>query len=363
MSKIHKFYLTNFKDTKLWLMKNCKDKLAVDTETTSLDYADIHLLGVSLCNGKEACYIDLYSEDSSQTHEKRRMWREVLVVLANIEKLIFHNAPFDLAVLWKYGLHALTNKIFCTKTAFHLIDEESPSGLKYLAKTKLGKKDVVSYKDVEKLSRNSEKFYSYAADDAINTWELHEIFAKELQYQKLDKLFYEIEMPFQFVLRDLLINGVLADTEAIEPLYKEISEKIFDLKLQMVKMINLPYSIEYDVKRNEKQVISSNFDSPKQLIDIITNKLGIEITETTDKGAPSVDKKSLLKLQGEHEFIRILQKYNKASSFMQKSIEPFEGWISSDGRIRTDFKNTGTVTGRLSSAAPNLHNQPREGEI
>ncbi len=352
-------FITIFKETKDWFDNNQSDKFAVDTETTSLRYDDLRLVGISFCNGENACYIDLF---------ENKEYADIIGFINlqfwdNIKKIVFHSAPFDLMVFWKCGLKNLTKNIFCTKTAAHLLDENRPTGLKYLARYVLKKKKVIDYKDVEGLPKNHPKFYEYAINDSINTWELYEVFAPQLQHQKLDELFYSIEMPFQFSLRDLAVNGILADKDKVEPLKKELKDLIFNLELEMVKSAKLPYGIQKNLFDDTSEVISFNFNSPKQLVEIITKYLGLKITELTDGGDLSVSKSSLQKLAGQHKFIDLLRKYNKVTDFMQKSVNPFEDWVQLDGRIRTDYKNTGTVTGRLSSRNPNLQNLPRPGEF
>jgi len=173
-----------------------------DTETTDLNYYMLEMVGCSFCNGQDACYIDLYEDKSRIITFLRKLFSD------NIEFLVMQNAPFDLKVLHKEGITKVTHNIFCTMTASHLIDENREKGLKELAKRYL-KEVPITYKEAVSEGFQSEKFYTYATNDAIWTWELHKILNKKLYELGMNRLFFEVEMPFQFVIMDMSINGVL----------------------------------------------------------------------------------------------------------------------------------------------------------
>jgi DNA polymerase-1 len=330
-------------------------KFAFDTETTSLRYTEMDIVGMSFCDGQEACYIDLW-----QNPEKEAILERLKEIFdLNIKKLIMHSAKFDLKVLHKLGFNFVTNNIFCTQTAAHLLDEVGQNGLKYLAKTVLKVSGVLNYDDV-KDNYKSQKFYDYAINDAIWTWQLHEVYDKELRWQALDKLFFGIEMPFQFVLRDLEINGVLVDVDKMKVLDKQLEEMIFDWKIKLLTFADLKYGIQYNLLDGKADVISANLNSSTQLVEIIQDRLGLKITEITKGGKPSAGVKSLQKLKGKHEFIDLLLQFKKAVKMHDSFTSTFPSFVESDGRIRTSFNNCVATTGRLSSSNPNLQQLPKK---
>ncbi|MFA6691161.1 MAG: ribonuclease H-like domain-containing protein, partial [Saccharofermentanales bacterium] len=169
--------------------------VAVDTETTGLNYYDLDILGLSLCDGKRACYIDLSADRDQFVTLLREMFQN------HFTSVIFHNAPFDISVIEKtiFDFHVKQPRLFDTMVAAHLLDENAPVNLKYLAEHKL-QADVVSYIKAAAHGIDSQEFYQYAMNDAIWTWQLHLLFNKQLYNEGLDRLFFEIEMPFQWVL-------------------------------------------------------------------------------------------------------------------------------------------------------------------
>jgi len=341
-------------DVECWFLWK-QGKFSFDTEVTSLRYTEMDIVGMSFCDGKEACYIDLWQNPEKEEILERL--REIFDL--NIKKLVMHSVKFDLKVLKKFGFEFVTKDIFCTQTAKHLLDENSKNGLKFLAEKELGVKEVLKWEDV-KDDFKCQKFYDYAINDSIWTWQLHKIYDKELRWQNLDNLFFDIEMSFQWVLRDLEINGVLVDVEKMAVMEKQLKQMIFDWKIKLLDFAGLKYGIQIHLFCGDKEIISANLNSTKQLIDIIQNKLGLKITEMTDGGKPSVGKKSLEKLKGKHGFIDLLIKFKKAVKMHDSFASTFPSFVESDGRIRTSFNNCVTVTGRLSSSDPNLQQLPKK---
>jgi len=277
------------------------------------------------------------------------------------QKLIFHNAPFDLKVLHKVGCRDITPHIFCTMTASHLLNENSPVGLKYLARKHLNEINTKTYEQASRRGFDTPEFIEYATNDAIWTWKLYEIFNKKLYQQKLDRLFYDIEMPFQFVLMDLDINGVLFDLDEIDRLSAKVSKDICEMEYELRDLAGIKYQTQGNLFTDEKELLSGvNLRSSKDLVKIIQDKLGLDIEERTATGNPSVGKASLLKLQGKHEFIDLLKKYKIATKLYQGFLKPFPKFVDIDGRVHAGFHNCVARTGRLSCSEPNLQQSPKE---
>ena len=164
---------------------------SIDFETTSLNYLEMEFVGFSICNGKHAIYVDN---------------PDCLPLLSEIlkhSKWIMHNAVYDLKCCQKFM--GVTPDVVCTLTAAKLINENRQSySLKNLAHEDLGvsKKDIKKYDEVA-YSWSSPEFVKYAQNDAIWTYQLWKKYEPLLHKEKQDYVFYNVEMPFQVVLRDL----------------------------------------------------------------------------------------------------------------------------------------------------------------
>lgn len=328
--------------------------LAIDTELTDIDWLTMNIAGLSLCNGLKACYIDLL--DNSERDDILELI--AIQLCEHTQELIFHNAPFDLMVLKKYGIDLTGSDIFCTMTAAHLLDETQKKGLKVLAKKYLNidDSDIMKFDEAVSKGFHSNRFYNYAIDDAIWTWRLYAIFERMLADQNLEELFFNIEMPFQFCLMDMKINGVLVDMNTLKGLRLKTQNLKDKLERAMYEAGNINIV---------DGLTSVNIDSPKQLADLLI-KLGVKLTEKTKptkvhpKGLYSTAAGVLNKVADQHEFIKLLLEYRSVNSLMSKFLKPLPEHVQADGRIRCNFHNTVAVTGRLSSSKPNLQQLPRD---
>ena len=333
--------------------------ISFDTETTSLDYLTLDLVGISFSIGNDSCYIDIIDNPEYQN---------ILAFLRNLFEqefkfLIAHNMSFDLKVLSKHNIFPHPKcKLFCTQTAAHLIDENLPKNLNFLVK-KYFHIDLKTWEEVKQHGWHSQAFYAYGATDAYYAYELYKIQHPILKLENLDDLFFDIEMPFQKVKIDLETNGILIDRDKLKQLEKELKQMIWNLKIDMCESADIGFfeqgHLEFD--KDEKELITElNFNSSQQLVMMITKKLKLKITEETDKGNPSVGEASLKKLRGKHPFIDILRKYKKAIKLYNGFVKPFPNFIQSDERIRCNWHTTVAVTGRVLASKPNLLQLPRK---
>jgi len=341
-------------DFKDFLTKANTKVLSLDTETTSLNYYDLKMLGFSLCDGKYACYVDTHRLGKEPIEELKEMLR------TSNKYLIFHNAQFDIKVLHKSGITDITKNIFCTMTAQHLLNEESRLGLKFLANKYLNV-ETQTWKEAESEGVSSKRFYEYATNDAIWTWQLHKGFNKSLYAEKLDRLFFEIEMPCQFVLADLHSNGIKFDLEECAKLEKEVSAKKFDLEKELFEMSDCGYHIQPGLFGGKEIVSAHNLGSSLQLIKILENKFGLKLTDLTETGKKSVSKPILEKYK-DNPFVKKMITYSVVTAVLDKCLTKAPEWVSGDGRVRCDFNNCGTRTGRFSSSKPNMQNLAKPHE-
>lgn len=329
--------------------------MAFDTETTSLNYLDMDWIGCSFATDTAACYIDLmYPGDISRYG--------LQCFFDDIELLIMHNASFDLKVLYKYKINS--PPIFCTLIGSQLINENLPfHNLKYLAEhwLKIPANQIKKWEEVS-ADTSSPEFADYGMNDSIWAYQLYELESKALKKQYLEHLFYNVEMPFQFVLRDLEINGIAVDRKEYDVAKKRLPKLLEEALIEMCKAAEVDYWYDTDLFGNKILSTNINFNSSPQIIDLIENTLGFEITERTKpskthpKGQKSFNAKVKASFKGKHPFFEHLAVYDELEGLLSSFIEPLEGFIDSDGRVRTSYGMK--RTGRLSSSKPNLQNQP-----
>lgn len=361
---MEKSYITTWQKFNSWVESIESNKLALDTETTDLSYCKLDLRGFSLCDGNRACYVNTMELPNGVG--LMLLLDKYLCSHKAFQKLIFHGAPFDLKVLHKIGCRKITPDIFCTMTAAHLVNENMKVGLKYLAKRYLKQENIKTYEQASRRGFDTPEFIEYATNDAIWTWQLHEIFNRTLYQQKLDRLFYEIEMPFQFVLMDLAINGVLFNPQEIEKLKTKVGHDIYDMEFKLMDSAGLKYQTQDMLFTDKKEILSGvKMTSPADLVEIIQNKLGLTIEDYTDGGKrgkpkPSAGKATILKLKGQHKFIDLLEQYKIASKLYNGFLNPFKKFVDIDGRVHAGFHNCVARTGRMSCSKPNLQQSPKE---
>jgi DNA polymerase-1 len=345
-----------------------------DVEKGALDYTLLHWVGASFCNGESTCYVDLDVPD------RDKMIEFLGYQFANkIEKLIGWNLHYDMMVLYKYGIQH-TEKIYCGMVACHLLDENGQKGLKDNAYRWLPYRHLARYDDVKNAGHHSYEFYDYGADDAENTWLLYEKQYEWMRRDQLTYLFFKIEMPFQYCLRDLHINGMLVDQaqlqsieDQMEPLMREAEDKMLEM-LGRKAHIEKAFWEDLDVRE-----VSINFNSNKQVIPLLLDKFGIELTELTDAGEKrkqdglevgdayykldkiilgghKLDDGEIGGLAAEHPFCKELLIFKMAKDIKDKFTTKMKKHLSPDGRIRCSFNDTVAATGRLSSSDPNMQN-------
>ncbi len=166
---------------------------------------------------------------------------------------------------------------------------------------------------------------------------------------EMKHVFYDLEMPLLKVLADMEINGIGLNKKKLADLDKQISKKISELVQKIYKEAGEIF----------------NINSPKQLSDILFNKLNISIKglKKTSTGAISTNIETLEALKNEHEIIGLILEYREIFKLQSTYIKPFQELVAKDGRIHTNYLQTGTVTGRLSSENPNMQNIPGGTEL
>ena len=321
------------------------DVIAWDTETTDLRQDLLEITGFSMSNGKVSFYAPVGNGYPSMDD-----YAPILNDLfKSLDKQIAHNWVFDARVMAKYGVDVTNPELFDTMVAHHLIDENSKHGLKYLVENLLGM-DVTHYDDVGS-NHYTKKFFKYGLEDALNTFKIYERLLPEI-VSDYKELFFKVEMPFQRVLLEMALTGVVVDKNLISKQQEVLEENEEFLLTKLCEETNTKYEMQFDLFNNMKIIPSGNFNSSH----FVTEKLlesGVKLTEKTETGAYKVGTPVLKKIKG-NSFVDLLLRYKIVSKLLAGFIKPLPSFIQSDGRVRPYFKDTGTKTGRLSSSKPNL---------
>ncbi len=336
---------TEAKLDKLVAKLNKTKELAIDTETTSLNAIDAKVIGVSLAfKSGEAYYVPA---DVFANHKK---FIEIIED-KNIKK-VGHNLKYDFLTLDNSDIK-LRDVWFDTMIASYLLNAGSRQhSLDAASFTELGYR-MQPIEDLIGKGKNQitmdqvpvEKVSWYAAEDADITWRLKEIFEEELKKEKLDKIFFDIEMPLIEVLACMERHGVKLDVKMINELSKQAEKQLEKLEKEIYKLAGEEF----------------NIGSPKQLQDILFVKLNLTSGKKIKTGH-STAAGELEKLLGEHPIIEKIMQYRELAKLQSTYLLALPGSVNKrTGRIHTSYNQTIAATGRLSSIDPNLQNIPIRG--
>jgi len=343
-------------ELKSWLKKIDKATLiAVDTETTSLNYMLAEIVGISLAVKKgEAVYIPLAHDYPGAPEQLPRA--EVLMTLKEFledptKKKVGHHLKYDAHIFSRYGIKLrgmqfdsmLESYVLNSVATRHDMDSVAS---KYLNISTIHYEDVAG-KGAKQLTFNQidlEKASPYAAEDADTTLKLHQHLWGELEKSKdLKKLYEEIEQPLVPVLFDIEETGVLIDQKMLKKQSGELAKTMAKLEEKAHKLAGSPF----------------NLSSPKQLQQILFESLGLPIIRKTPKGQPSTAEDVLQELANEYDLPQVILEYRTVSKLKSTYTDKLPEQICPDtGRVHTSYHQAVASTGRLSSTDPNLQNIP-----
>lgn len=325
--------------------------VAFDLETSGLDMfedgAKIHCLGLATLHGTQ-WILPMSPFDGGEPvfdYATQKMMIESLAEVLSSRKVIGHNAKFDnkwLRVI--FGVRfPLT---FDTMIAAHLLDENISAGLKYQAKIHFNAPDYDLSTSEKKGNVDPSRLYKYCAYDVYFTALLYQKFKSDLNNDPaLKKVFMWLMMPAVEVFEEIELNGVFVNQEKMSQLEKELRARLDDLKAKL-----------------ESLAPGINWNSPKQVGDVLYNQWGIAPLEYTKKGLPSTAEPVLQRLKNLHPGVNTLLEYREVHKQLSGFIESWHRFIHGD-RMHPNFRLTGTVTGRLSCSEPNLQQVPRDPKI
>jgi DNA polymerase-1 len=331
------------------------DLVAFDTETTSLDYMEAQLVGISLSieTGK-AAYIPVAHDypgapeqlPRDEVLQKLRPWLE-----DGSKKKVGHHLKYDAHILARYGI-GLEGMAFDSMLESYVLNsvatrhDMDSTARHYLGRETIHYEDVAG-KGAKQLTFNQidlETAAPYAAEDADITLQLHEKLWSELgKIESLKKVYSEIEQPLVPVLLAMEEAGVLIDRQMLADQSHELTERMAELEKQAHELAGGPF----------------NLGSPKQLQQILFEQQELPVIRKTPKGQPSTAEDVLAELANDYELPRVIIDYRGVSKLKSTYTDKLPLQISeSTGRVHTSYHQAVAATGRLSSTDPNLQNIP-----
>ncbi|MBB6031328.1 DNA polymerase-1 [Borreliella spielmanii] len=322
--------------------------ISIDTETSSLDIYTARLIGISISFKEfEGYYIPIEARGKIYI-EKHYIIQKFNNFFESNPKIIGQNYKFDYKILKNNGFNPIP-PYFDTMIAAYLIDTNSKVSLDFLAEKYLMHKNI-KYEDVIQKNDNFagislEMATSYSSEDADITFRLFNVFSKKLKEDSLDKLMHEIEMPFNNVIIEMEENGIYLDREYLKEYGKELGKELELIETEIIKSIGIDF----------------NLNSPKQMHEILFEKLNLKLPEKMKKD--STDIKVLESLRGQHESIENLIKHRQIAKLKSTYTDNLIELINyKTNRLHTNFIQTKTATGRVTSINPNLQNIPIKDE-
>lgn len=339
-----------------WLKKLEKAELfAFDTETSSLNYIDAEIVGVSFAiQAGEAAYLPLAHEysDAPAQLDRAETLNYLKPLLENPEKYkVGQNLKYDANVLANHAIEMqgiqhdtmLESYVFNSTATKHNMDD--------LAKKYLGH-ETIHYEDVAGKGAKQilfsevplEQASPYAAEDADITLRLHQTLSEKLnEHEALKKLYQDIEIPLIPVLSHIERNGVLIDSAM--------------LGQQSLELANHIMALEQHAHDLAGQIF--NLGSPKQIQEILYEQQKLPILKKTPKGQPSTAESVLQELAIDYPLPKVILDYRSMSKLKSTYTDKLPQQVNSKtGRVHTSYHQAVAATGRLSSSDPNLQNIP-----
>jgi DNA polymerase I len=333
-------------------------RFAFDTETTSLDYRIAQIVGFSVAfDAQDAYYVPLAHDYEGAPEQLNRE-----VILAQIKpiledesvKKIGHHLKYDAHVLENHGIHLagwyfdtmLASYVLNSVATRHGMDDVARLYLSHLTTTY----EQVAGKGAKQKTFNQiplETAAHYAAEDAHVTYRLYEVLSSKLQaHPELVNILHNIEVPVARVLTQMEENGIELDLAFLDQLGGEFANTMQDLENQIMEITGESF----------------NVSSPKQVGEVLFEKLGLKGGKKTTTGQYSTSESVLEKI--EHPIAQLILEYRGLSKLKSTYTDGLCKQANPDThRVHTSYHQALTATGRLSSTDPNLQNIPIRAEI
>ena len=330
-------------------------EVAIDTETSSLDPHQADLIGVSLSSiiGK-ACYMPV-GHKSKNNLDKDIVLKKLKPLLEDPSiKKIGQNIKFDFIVLFKHGIN-ISSMEDTMLMSYTLDSGKNRHNMDILSEIHLNHK-TISFKDLVGTGKKEinfsevdiEKAKDYAAEDADITFRLYKKFYKSLKDEKMVNIYEVFEKPMIKILAYMEIEGIKIDNKFLKVLSSKFEKKIKKIQKEV-----------FEISKKE-----FNIASPKQLGEILYNKLKIADLKKTKKGSFATSASVLedLAFKG-HKFPQLVLDWRQVSKLKNTYSDSLPEHINPlTKRVHTSFLLAATTTGRLASSEPNLQNIPIKTE-
>lgn len=331
------------------------DLFAFDTETTSLDYMQAEVVGVSFAiQANEAVYIPFghdYLDVPKQLASDYVLGKLKPLLENPAKKKLGHNLKYDMAVLANHNIQLQGVAFDSMLESYVLNSTSSRHDMDTLALKYLGHR-TTTFTDVAGKGSKQLNFKQvplevagpYAAEDADITLQLHQALWPQVQAESgLELVLQAIELPMITVLSHLERTGVLIDAELLQQQSKQLEKRLLTLEEEIYVLAGQLF----------------NISSPKQLQEILYGKLGLPILEKTPTGQASTAENVLQELALSYPLPKLILEYRSLSKLKSTYTDRLPAQINpKTGRVHTSYNQAVVATGRLSSTDPNLQNIP-----
>lgn len=320
--------------------------IAFDLETTSLNLFAGSIIGLSFCiDPQKAFYLPL----SSFNEEEELFLKKTLKELFLTHQFVAHHGKFDAQFLLEhwgcYPQHLDDTMILAS-----LLEKSGPFDLKSLALKRLnwqleGFDEVLKKEEVHCFSQVSLESQSlYAGLDALSTYSLYQYYRQLLDQEETLRVLYEsLERPFLLILLKMQHRGIILDQSYLGEIKKTFAQEKEELEQAVFKEAGQEFAL----------------GSTKQLRQVLFDSLGCPVVEKTPKGLASTNESALAQLAKDYPICDLLLKWRHLDKLMSTYTDSLiEKVQEKTGAIHTQYHQTGTITGRLSSSEPNLQNIP-----
>ena len=327
---------------------------ALDTETDSLDPMRARIVGISVAvQPGEAAYVPLAHDYAGAPDQL-----PLDAVLATLKPWLEDAASPKVGQNIKYDTHVLANHGITVQGWQHdtllesyVFEAHLPHSLEKLAERHLGRKGL-SYEDLCGKGVNQipfsqvdiERATTYSGEDSEMTLQVHQLlFPKLAAVPGLLHVYRDIEMPVSLLLQRIERHGVLIDTAVLAQQSHQLAERMLQLEQQAYEIAGQPF----------------NLGSPKQIGEILFNRLGLPVKKKTASGAPSTDEEVLQELAADYPLPARILEHRSLAKLKGTYTDKLPLMVNpATGRVHTNYAQAVAITGRLSSNDPNLQNIP-----
>ncbi|PPC78172.1 DNA polymerase I [Pokkaliibacter plantistimulans] len=355
-------YYTVLDETTLdsWLTRlAAAEVFAFDTETTSLNYMEAELVGLSFAiTPGEAAYVPLAHDylGAPDQLDRHTVLAKLKPLLEDASKAkVGQHLKYDMSVLDRYGIALrgivddtmLASYVLNSTATRHNMDELASFYLEYQTTSF----EDIAGKGVKQLTFNQiemEKAAPYACEDADITLRLHQVLQSKLAgVPALKTLLTELELPLAPILSAIERTGALVDEKRLHQQSEQLAKRLQELEREAHDMAGEPF----------------NLGSTKQLGEILYGRMNLPVLKKTPKGQPSTAEEVLVELALDYPLPKLILEHRSLSKLKSTYTDKLPEMINPrTGRVHTSYHQAVTATGRLSSSDPNLQNIPIRSE-